>query len=91
MNILGFAIGEVSNVHPNDRPGKKWVWECGINSGFQETHTSNAKPTARCTWKVARVRHVADSRIERTSVDTSGRESPGLALKKFTYLGSLEG
>jgi len=34
VNILGFAIGEVSYVHPNDRPGKKWVWEFGINSGF---------------------------------------------------------
>jgi hypothetical protein len=34
VNILGFAIGEVSYVHPNDRPDKRWVWEFGINSGF---------------------------------------------------------
>jgi Tol biopolymer transport system component len=34
VNILGFAIGQISYVHPNDRPAKRWVWEFSLNAGF---------------------------------------------------------
>jgi Tol biopolymer transport system component len=34
LNLLGFAIGEVDLVHPNDRPGKGWYWEFSLTPGF---------------------------------------------------------
>jgi hypothetical protein len=34
MNLLGFAIGELSLVHPNDRPGKGWYWQFAFQPGF---------------------------------------------------------
>jgi Tol biopolymer transport system component len=34
VNLFGFAIGEVDLVHPNDRPGKGWYWEFGLQPGF---------------------------------------------------------
>jgi Tol biopolymer transport system component len=35
VNILGFAIGQLSLVHPNDRPGaRKWSWEFSLLPGF---------------------------------------------------------
>jgi outer membrane protein assembly factor BamA len=35
VNILGFAIGQISLVHPNDRPGaRKWSWEFSLLPGF---------------------------------------------------------
>lgn len=34
FNIFGFAIGELSYVHPNDRPLKKWRWEFNLTPGF---------------------------------------------------------
>jgi hypothetical protein len=33
-NLLGFAIGEVDLVHPNDRPGQGWYWELSLQPGF---------------------------------------------------------
>ena len=34
VNILGFAIGQVSLIHPNDRPMKNWIWEFSLTPGF---------------------------------------------------------
>jgi len=34
FNMLGFAIGQLSLVHPNDRPGKDWLWEFSFLPGF---------------------------------------------------------
>jgi Omp85 superfamily domain/WD40-like Beta Propeller Repeat len=34
VNILGFAVGEVDLVHPNDRPGKGWAWQFALQPGF---------------------------------------------------------
>jgi len=33
-NLLGFAIGEVDLVHPNDRPGQSWYLEFSLQPGF---------------------------------------------------------
>jgi len=33
-NLLGFAVGEVALVHPNDRPGKGWLWQFSLQPGF---------------------------------------------------------
>jgi Tol biopolymer transport system component len=34
FNLLGFAIGQLSYVHPNDRPLKDWHWEFSFTPGF---------------------------------------------------------
>ena len=34
VNLLGFAVGELDLVHPNDRPGKGWVWQFALQPGF---------------------------------------------------------
>lgn len=34
FNILGFAIGQLSYVHPLDRPSKKWLWQFSLVPGF---------------------------------------------------------
>jgi Tol biopolymer transport system component len=34
FNMLGFAIGQLSLVHPNDRPIKGWIWEFSFTPGF---------------------------------------------------------
>jgi outer membrane protein assembly factor BamA len=34
FNILGFAVGQLSYVHPNDRPLKTWHWEFSLLPGF---------------------------------------------------------
>lgn len=34
FNILGFAIGQLSYAHPNDRPMKDWVWQFVFTPGF---------------------------------------------------------
>jgi hypothetical protein len=34
VNLLGFAIAQISYVHPNDRPSKRWVWEFSLLPGF---------------------------------------------------------
>jgi hypothetical protein len=34
FNILGFAIGQLSYTHPNDRPMKDWIWQFAITPGF---------------------------------------------------------
>jgi hypothetical protein len=34
INLMGFAIGQISLVHPNDRPGKGWTWEFSLVPGF---------------------------------------------------------
>jgi hypothetical protein len=34
FNLLGFAIGQLSFVHPNDRPRKNWLWEFSFVQGF---------------------------------------------------------
>jgi hypothetical protein len=34
VNILGYAVGQVSLVHPNDRPTKNWVWQFSLIPGF---------------------------------------------------------
>jgi outer membrane protein assembly factor BamA len=34
VNLLGFAIGQISLVHPNDRPQEGWMWEFGLIPGF---------------------------------------------------------
>src|SRR5688572_4144399 len=34
VNLLGFAIGQLSLVHPNDRPGHGWSWEFSLLPGF---------------------------------------------------------
>jgi hypothetical protein len=34
FNVLGFFIGQLSFVHANDRPAKRWGWEFSIVPGF---------------------------------------------------------
>ena len=34
INLLGFAIGQISYVHPLDRPFKKWLWQFSLVPGF---------------------------------------------------------
>jgi Tol biopolymer transport system component len=34
FNIFGFAIGQLSLVHPNSRPAKDWRWEFSFTPGF---------------------------------------------------------
>ena len=34
MNLLGFAVGEVDFVHPNDRPDRGWYWKFNLQPGF---------------------------------------------------------
>ena len=34
FNILGFAVGQLSYVHPLDRPLKKWLWQFSLVPGF---------------------------------------------------------
>jgi hypothetical protein len=34
FNILGFAIGQLSYAHPNDRPLKDWFWQFTFAPGF---------------------------------------------------------
>jgi hypothetical protein len=34
INLLGFAIGQVDLVHPNDRPLKNWLWQFGLTQSF---------------------------------------------------------
>jgi hypothetical protein len=34
INLLGFAIGQVSLVHPNDRPMRDWIWQFDLTPGF---------------------------------------------------------
>jgi hypothetical protein len=31
---MGFAIGQISLAHPNDRPQKGWLWEFSFLPGF---------------------------------------------------------
>ncbi|MBN2242599.1 MAG: PD40 domain-containing protein [Acidobacteria bacterium] len=34
FNMLGFFVGQLSLVHPNDRPMKGWMWEFSFLPGF---------------------------------------------------------
>jgi dipeptidyl aminopeptidase/acylaminoacyl peptidase len=34
LNLLGFAVGELAFVHPNDRPNKGWYWQFSLQPGF---------------------------------------------------------
>jgi len=35
INLLGFAIGQISLVHPNNRPdARRWSWEFSLLPGF---------------------------------------------------------
>jgi hypothetical protein len=34
INLLGFAVGQVSLVHPNDRPLKNWIWQFSLLPGY---------------------------------------------------------
>jgi Tol biopolymer transport system component len=34
FNILGFAIGQLSYVRPNDRPRRDWMWQFSLLPGF---------------------------------------------------------
>ncbi len=34
VNLLGFAIGQISLAHPNERPMKNWVWQFSLLPGF---------------------------------------------------------
>ncbi len=34
VNLMGFAVGQISLVHPNDRPLKNWIWEFSLVPGF---------------------------------------------------------
>jgi len=34
INLLGFAIGEVDLVHPNNRPQRDWLWQFGLTQSF---------------------------------------------------------
>jgi outer membrane protein assembly factor BamA len=34
VNLLGFAIGEISLVRPFERPGKGWLWQFELQQGF---------------------------------------------------------
>jgi Tol biopolymer transport system component len=33
-NLLGFAVGEIAVVHPNERPTKGWYWQFSLQPGF---------------------------------------------------------
>lgn len=34
VNLLGYAVGEVSLAHPNDRPGRGWLWQFSLVPGW---------------------------------------------------------
>jgi WD40 repeat protein len=34
VNLLGFAVGEIALVHPQDRPIKGWYWQFALQPGF---------------------------------------------------------
>ncbi|MGZ4901213.1 MAG: BamA/TamA family outer membrane protein, partial [Candidatus Angelobacter sp.] len=34
INLLGFAVGQVSLAHANDRPLKPWIWQFSLLPGF---------------------------------------------------------
>lgn len=34
INLLGFAIGQVDLVHPNNRPQRDWLWQFGLTQSF---------------------------------------------------------
>ena len=34
VNVLGFTIAQISYVHPNDRPARRWMWEFSLSAGF---------------------------------------------------------
>ena len=34
VNLLGFAVGQLSYVHPLDRPARSWLWEFALLPGF---------------------------------------------------------
>ena len=34
INLLGFAVGQISLVRPVDRPLKNWIWEFSLTPGF---------------------------------------------------------
>lgn len=34
VNLLGFAVGQLSYVHPLDRPARSWQWEFALLPGF---------------------------------------------------------
>lgn len=34
VNILGFAVAEISAAHPNDRPDKNWLWQFSLIPGW---------------------------------------------------------
>jgi len=34
VNLFGFAVGQLSYVHPLDRPARSWLWEFAILPGF---------------------------------------------------------
>jgi Tol biopolymer transport system component len=34
FNMLGFFVGQLSLVHPNDRPSKNWIWEFSFLPGY---------------------------------------------------------
>jgi hypothetical protein len=34
INLLGYAVGEVSLAHPNDRPGRGWLWQFSLVPGW---------------------------------------------------------
>lgn len=34
FNVFGAFVGEVSAAHPNDRPGKNWIWQFSLLPGF---------------------------------------------------------
>ena len=34
FNAFGYAVGEIDYVHPNDRPGRGWVWQFNLTPGF---------------------------------------------------------
>jgi Tol biopolymer transport system component len=34
LNVFGFAVAQISYVHPVDRPAKSWMWEFALVPGF---------------------------------------------------------
>lgn len=34
INLLGYAVGEVSLAHPNDRPLRNWLWQFSLTPGW---------------------------------------------------------
>ncbi len=34
VNVMGYAVAQVSLVHPNDRPTKSWMWQFSLIPGF---------------------------------------------------------